>query len=99
MASLRGVNSYLCKAVEDSYTSPNPAPQDVGHQEVDSPSLHLAPLAHPYSTEGHDQYQKHGDKDHQDGQQNTSIPLNYKTHTVLRDILYVYFSLILCTQS
>lgn len=77
------IRTYLCKAVEDSDAPSNPSPQDVGYQEVDATTLHLTTLTHSYSTQCHDQHQKHSYKDHQDRQQNTSIPLNKQINTML----------------
>lgn len=83
------IRTYLCKAVEDSDAPPDPSPQDVGDQEVDTTALHLTALTHSYSTQCHDQHQEHSHKDHQDRQQNTSIPLNKQINTSMNIVTYL----------
>jgi hypothetical protein len=65
----------LCEAVKNPNAATNSAPKDVRDQEIDTPSLHLAPLTHSYSTQGDNQDYEHRDENHQDCQQNPRIPL------------------------
>ena len=57
-----GTVTHLSKAVENANGRPHPGPQDVGHEEVDAPTLHVTALTHPNGTHGRHQ-------GHTDGQQ------------------------------
>jgi len=53
----------LSEAVDDTDAAPDPGPQDVWHEEVHAPALHVTTLAHADTAQRHDQHHQHGQED------------------------------------